>query len=562
MRAWDKIINWGRGLMQRAGAATGLAREYRDIFDLGGVPAFKAYYQTGIFVWKALYRGYYEAWHLVPAPTVASAAATRRLYRLNAAKAVCAELAGLVWGEQAEIRVAMTGWEERRDETTGAVVNPDPLNAFVQDVLRANAFGEHLQPLIEQAMALGGGAVKVWAEPDPAFGGRSQSLPSSGGEVARSAGGADATAYGIKLGYVSADQFVPLSWDNAAITEGVFISRSAKGKYFYTRLEWQRVEGGRLVIENQLYRSDMESGAQPGKLQDILGARVPLSELYPDLEERVEVAAPEGLFSYFRAPVANNLGDGSPLGMSIYGNAMETLHALDICYDSFVSEFRLGKKRIIVPARCVRQVVDPVTGIPRRYFDPSDEVYEAFAADDKDELKISDDSVALRVEEHIAALNAFLNILCLQVGFSAGSFSFDNSGGVKTATEVVSENSKTFKTLRTVKNQLAPALEKLVRQIVQVAALYGIEHEGQSVAALAAGGFEVKITFDDSVTQDRATNLNEGISLVNSRLLSKFTFLTDPKYGIGLTEAEAKTELERINEESRGAYGGDLPPLA
>ena len=546
MNVLDTVKRWGERLMQRTAAATGLAREYRDIFDLGGVPAFKGYYQTGIFVWKALYRGYYEAWHKVVAPTVASPKNTRDLYRLNAAKAVCAELAGLVWGEQAEIRVAMNGWEEHKDPETGAVVDPDPLNAYVQAVLTANAFGEHLQPLIEQVMALGGGAVKVWGEPK--------------GTGNREQGTGDAVE--VRLGYVAADQFVPLAWDNAGVTEGVFISRSAKGKYFYTRLEWQRVEGARLVIENQLYRADIENAAQPGRMQDILGSRVPLETLYPNLEERVEVDAPEGLFSYFRTPVANNMADDTPLGMSIYGNAMETLHALDICYDSFVSEFRLGKKRIIVPARCVRQVVDPVSGIPRRYFDPSDEVYEAFAADDKDELKISDDSVALRVEEHVAALNAFLNILCLQVGFSAGSFSFDNSGGVKTATEVVSENSKTFKTLRTVKNQLAPALEKLVRQIVQVAALYGIEHEGQSVAALAAGGFEVKITFDDSVTQDRQTNLNEGISLVNSRLLSKFTFLTDPKYGIGLTEAEAKTELERINEESRSAYGGDLPPLA
>ena len=557
MNVWGKIKSWGRGLMQRAGAATGLAREYRDIFDLGGVPAFKAYYQTGIFVWKALYKGYYEAWHKVVAPTVASPKNTRDLYRLNAAKAVCAELAGLVWGEQAEIRVAMTGWEEHKDPETGAVVDPDPLNAYVQAVLERNGFGEHLQPLIEQVMALGGGAVKVWAEPDS--GSRDKGVGRRGDGNSYSL---LPTAYSLKLGYVAADQFVPLAWDNAGVTEGVFISRSAKGKYFYTRLEWQRVEDGRLVIENQLYRADTENAAQPGRMQDILGSRVPLETLYPNLEERVEVDAPEGLFSYFRTPVANNMADDTPLGMSIYGNAMETLHALDICYDSFVSEFRLGKKRIIVPARCVRQVVDPVSGIPRRYFDPSDEVYEAFAADDKDELKVADNSVALRVEEHVAALNAFLNILCLQVGFSAGSFSFDNSGGVKTATEVVSENSKTFKTLRTVKNQLAPALEKLVRQIVQVAALYGIEHEGQSVAALAAGGFEVKITFDDSVTQDRQTNLNEGISLVNSGLLSKFTFLTDPKYGIGLTEAEAKTELERINEESRGAYGGDLPPLS
>lgn len=551
MSAWNRFINWGRGLMQRAGAATGIAREYRDIFDLGGVPAFRVFYQTGIFLWKALYRGYYEQWHKVPAPTIENPNATRQMYRLNAAKAVCAELAGLVWGEQAEVRVAMEGWEETKDPETGAVVNPDPLNAYVQDVLRRNAFGEKLQQLIEQGMALGGSAIKVWAEPEQGNG-----EPGAGDSEA---GG---TACALKLGYAAADQFVPLAWDNAKVTEGVFISRTAKGKYFYTRLEWQRVEGGRLVIENQLFRSDMESGVQPGRLQDILGARVPLAELYPGLEERTEIDATEGLFSYFRTPIANNLSDDSPLGMSIYGNALETLHALDICYDSFVSEFRLGKKRIIVPARCVRQVADPTTGALRRYFDPRDEVYEAFAGDDREELKITDSSVELRVEEHIAAMNAFLSILCLQIGFSANSFSFDEHGGVKTATEVVSENSKTYKTIRTVKNQLGPALEKLVRTIVDVAALYGVTWEGQSVAALAAGGFEVKITFDDSVSQDRQTNLNEGISLVNSRLLSKFTFLTDPKYGIGLTEQQAQAELERIEAENKRAYDGALPPLS
>ena len=129
MNVLDTVKRWGERLMQRTAAATGLAREYRDIFDLGGVPAFKGYYQAGIFVWKALYRGYYEAWHKVVAPTVASPKNTRDLYRLNAAKAVCAELAGLVWGEQAEIRVALNGWEEHKDEGTGAVANPDPLNA-------------------------------------------------------------------------------------------------------------------------------------------------------------------------------------------------------------------------------------------------------------------------------------------------------------------------------------------------------------------------------------------------------------------------------------------------
>jgi hypothetical protein len=63
----------------------------------------------------------------------------------------------------------------------------------------------------------------------------------------------------------------------------------------------------------------------------------------------------------------------------------------------------------------------------------------------------------------------------------------------------------------------------------------------------------VKITFDDGVTQDRQTNINEGVMLVGAGMLSKYTFLTDPKYGQGLTPEQAEAELARIREEGKGA---------
>jgi A118 family predicted phage portal protein len=183
------------------------------------------------------------------------------------------------------------------------------------------------------------------------------------------------------------------------------------------------------------------------------------------------------------------------------------------------------------------------------------------ASDDPNDLKITDNSVTLRVQEHIDAINAFLNILCLQLGFSAGTFTFDASQGMMTATQVVSQNSKTYKTIRTVQNQLRPALEHLVRNIIEVAILYDMEWDGQKVANLAAGGYHVNITFDDGVTQDRQTNITEGMSLVGAGLLSKFKFLTDPKYGQGLTEEEATAELQRIREESKSGGTVDVMSL-
>ncbi len=122
-------------------------------------------------------------------------------------------------------------------------------------------------------------------------------------------------------------------------------------------------------------------------------------------------------------------------------------------------------------------------------------------------------------------------------------------GGLKTATEVVSENSKTYKTVKNFQAQVEPAITELVDAIIEVASLYEMSWEGQSIRSLKDRGYEVKVTLDDGITQDRQTNINEGITLVGAGLMSKYTFLTDPKYGINLTEEDAQAELQRIKDE-------------
>jgi A118 family predicted phage portal protein len=512
-----------RDSAQIAGANTGVAKEFKDIFEIGGVPAFNEFYNFGILPWKHVYRGFYSAWHLIKAPTIADPNAMRKMHYLNLSKAVCAELAGMVWTDQTDVNVSTEGAGER-----------DILAEFVNDVLVKNNFNVKMIEAVEQAAALGGEALKVWYEVKHDENGNE--IPESGQ---------------IKIGYCMADQFVPTAWDNAEISEGVFISRIAKDGYYYTRLEWHKWEGITYVISNELYRSEMrKNGAQEN--QDILGYRYPLNIIYPYLNERTELNFVEkSLFSYFRTPTANNIDDNSPLGVSVYANAMETLYALDIAFDSFVREFRLGKKRIIVPARMIKTIVDPVTGKSVRYFDATDETYEALSTDDPDSLKIQDNSVELRVEEHVAGINAFLNIFCLQIGLSAGTFSFDAKSGLKTATEVISENSKTYKTVKNFQNMCTPAIKRLVENIIAVAAMYDLKYDGVSIKTEAEKGYEVSVLLDDGITQDRQTNMNEGIALVNAGLMSKKKFLTDPKYGQGLTEEEADAEMEQIASEKQ-----------
>lgn len=506
-----------KGWMELAKAKTGMAKEFKDIFEVGGVPAFNQFYYFGIFIWKYLYRGYYKPWHRISAPTVKDALRERDLERMDTAKAICAELAGLIWSEQCEISVSQdTGESQLLDE-------------FVHDVLIKNGFWTKMQEHIEQVLALGGGAIKVWYEEKRD--GEGNVIPGSGG---------------IRLGFCMADQFVPTAWDNAKVTDGVFISRQAKDGYYYTRLEWHKWDGLTYWISNEAYRSEYKqnSAKEP---QDILGFRYPLSAAYPFLDEQTPLQGlSTSLFAYYRPAIANNLDDDSPLGVSIYANALSTLKALDICYDSFVQEFRLGRKRIIVPAQCLRTVQDPVTNQVRRFFDATDEAYVALKSDDTDALKIQDNTVSLRVGEHEQAINALLSILCLQVGFSAGTFTFDRAQGLKTATEVISENSKTYKTIKGNQLQVKTAINQVVDAIVQVASLYDVHWNGTSIRALAALGWETKVVFDDSILQDRQTNINEGILLANNGLMSKKRFLMEK---LGYTEEEAVQELEEIKQE-------------
>lgn len=513
-RMKERVKSW----MELAKTKTGMAKEFKDIFEVGGVPAFNQFYYFGIFIWKYLYRGYYKPWHRISAPTVKDALHERDLERMDTAKAICAELAGLIWNEQCEISVSQeTGKDQLLDE-------------FVHDVLMKNGFWIKMQEHIEQVLALGGGAIKVWYEEKRD--GEGNVTPNSGN---------------IRLGFCMADQFVPTAWDNTQVTDGVFISRQAKDGYYYTRLEWHKWDGLTYWISNEAYRSEYKqnSAKEP---QDILGFRYPLSAVYPFLDEQTPLQGlSTSLFAYYRPAIANNLDDDSPLGVSIYANALSTLKALDICYDSFVQEFRLGRKRIIVPAQCLRTVQDPITKESRRFFDATDEAYVALKSDDTDALKIQDNTVSLRVGEHEQAINALLSILCLQVGFSAGTFTFDRAQGLKTATEVISENSKTYKTIKGNQLQVKNAITQVIDAIVQVASLYDVHWNGTSIRTLSALGWETKVVFDDSILQDRQTNINEGILLATNGLMSKKRFLMEK---LGYTEEEAVQELKEIKQES------------
>lgn len=497
-----------------------------QIWDLDGVPSFRQFWQDGIFPWKYIYKGYYEPWHNIPDPTIANSKRIRKIDRLNAGKFISQTMARYIWGEQCAITVTRTGSKDGAD---------DVLNLFIANVLEANNFYVKLAGTYEYGAALGGGCIKTWCEIKPST--EAEAEPEKR----------------IQLSYHMADQFIPTDWTNADVTGGFFVSREARKGYYYTRIEKHGFLGDVYVITNRLFRERTEEvnrlkSVENVEPQTILGWECPLDTLYPMVTPYAEIKdLDRSLFAYFKPSGANNLDDNSPLGISIYANAMDTLHAIDTAFDGFVHEIIMSRKRIIVPIRATTPKVDEY-GNARRYFDPNDAVFEALNFDNAEELKIQEMQSELRVDAYVSAINALLSILCVQIGWDPGTLTFDKATGLKTATEVISENSKTYTTIKTHQTILKAAIEKTIHNIINVAVLYGIEYQGQTVAAMMQNGYEISVHFDDSIIQDRQTDINEGVLLTGAGLLSKRRFMTKT---LGYTDEEADKELQDIAAERK-----------
>lgn len=421
----------------------------------------------------------------------------RELSMLNAAKVLCDRLSALILAEQPEF-----------------FFKEGACGDFIKRVLTENSFITRLPDVLSYAFAYGGCAFRPYA---------------SGGR--------------ILIDCVFGGGFIPIAWKGTEITECCFRSVYARNGAFYTLFELHESGDGCVKLTHRLFKSAVRGA---------LGSRCALGELFPDLKEELIYEAGQargGLFSFFKPCVTNNLFPDIPLGISVFANAADTLKAIDVAFDSFSREFILGKKRIIVPSACVQTVVDISTGEQKKYFDADDEAYVALKCDEERDLKITDNTVGLRIDEHVDAINALLNILCFQTGLSAGSFSFDAGVGLKTATEIISRESKTASTVKAHINLLTEALNGLFAAIAQLGVFCG------ELSPEEALGYGADIAWHDGIITDDNTLLDNNIRLVKCGLKSRLSAIMEIQK---CSREAAEAELELIGREGsddgEGAY--------
>ena len=115
--------------------------------------------------------------------------------------------------------------------------------------------------------------------------------------------------------------------------------------------------------------------------------------------------------------------------------------------------------------------------------------------------------MTLRTQEHNTGIQDQLNLLSSKCGFGENHYRFDQ-GSVATATQVISENSTMFRTIKKHEIILSQVLIELCRIILRL-----------GNTAMNAGlneDVEISIDFDDSIIEDKASDFSRDMQLLNA----------------------------------------------
>lgn len=263
---------------------------------------------------------------------------------------------------------------------------------------------------------------------------------------------------------------------DGAITAGYFADRRGE----YLRVEEFSYGKGTLTLRNRAYRARGE----------VLGQEVPLS-VRPEWEnispELVLSGLRGPLFGVIKMPFANTVEPVSPLPVSLYAGAVESMAEFDRVYGDFLYELHSGRRKNIIE----RGAIVPEgrrKGLFRgtKYLDPTTDTY--ILDPQEEHSPFQDYSPEIRTEQYLSGLKTILHIIENQCHLSPGSLSIDQRTGAMTATEVISQDKTTYNTCAAIQNRgLTPGLLAVMDAMEDLADLYGMAPAGDTQKAIVYG---------------------------------------------------------------------------
>ena len=418
--------------------------------------------------WKSWYQGNVKGFHNYTIRNGESVVSCKR-YSLGMGKKLCEDWANLLMNEK--VKITLEGQKEQE---------------FIDKVLTENNFCVKANEMQEMKSALGTVAYVPRVV---------------GQEISESGEIVPGNASGLVLDYVTIENIYPLSWQNGYISECAFSSAVTRDGKDYVYLQIHRKEdNGNYVIENRIFNNSSEMLSEE-RLENVKGF-----EKVPPL---VHTGSSKRQFVIDRLNIANNYNYLLPTGISVYANAIDVMQGVDIAYDSYVNEFRLGKKRIMVKPSASKYL----DGQP--VFDTNDVAFYVLPEDTGDGAIITPIDMTLRTAEHNTGIQDQLNILSSKCGFGETYYRF-NGGSVATATQVISENSTMFRTIKKheiILNDVLVELCRILLRLGNTAMNSGLDED-----------VEISIDFDDSIIESKEQDFQRDMQMLNAGIMNDWEF--------------------------------------
>lgn len=333
----------------------------------------------------------------------------------------------------------------------------------------------------------------------------------------------------IGINYVDARNIFPVSWENGFVKECIFtFPHFVSGKKYVQVQSHFLGNDGMYEIKNTVLRC--EAGSQAGT--ELTEQEWKTLKPFRDMPSGISTGSSEPQFVIDRLNISNNADYNNPMGVAIFANAIDILQKIDTEFDSYCNEFDLGRKRIFVAP----EMLNDVNGAA--VFDPDDGVFYSLPEDyqSNGEGLIKEINMDIRAEQHSKAISDDLNYLSLKCGFGTDRYRFDGTG-VKTATEVISENSDMYRMIKKHEIILEDALKQLIRIIIRLGMVLNNQLDPEC---------EITIQFDDSIIEDKDTERKRDLQDMAVGIMSHAEYRAK---WYGETKEEAEKNLpEQGNE--------------
>lgn len=331
--------------------------------------------------------------------------------------------------------------------------------------------------------------------------------------------------------------------DNGEIIGAIFATHTSQGKAHYTRLEYHRFEGadenGRIyVVTNKAFKNQLTSNNKY-----TLGSPVPLQsvEAWADMQEEVRIANLEKpLFAYYRVPGANTVDPSSPLGLSVFANALTELKAIDIAISRKDAEVEDSKHITFVGQTVIQYATNRGIELPRFIQGLG------MGTDDGNTSAVHEHVPTMLTDQQIKDINFNLSMAGVKCGFSEGVFVMDGQSGMITATQVEADDRDTIQTIKADRDALKDTLEQAIYGANALITLYGLAPLGE---------YELNFNFGD-ITYNYEEDKAAWRAYAMQGWIPKWLYFVKFE---GMSEEEAKaitSEAEMASLEQQGLFAG------